>query len=92
MSVIISVISTLLFTTLSSVATYLKFQQKAGKYFLGTVLEVVVYIIALLTLLYLFEQKDYVYMFGLLIMYIDARVFSGNLDKTLKKDDTDGNS
>lgn len=92
MSIFISVISVLLFTTLSSVATYLKFQQKVNKYFLGIILEITVYIIALLALLYLFEQNNYILMFVTLIMYIDARVFSGNLDKTLKKDDIDGNS
>lgn len=92
MSIFMFVISIFLFTILSSIATYLKFQQKAGKYFLGIALEVVVYIIALASLLYLFEQNSYILMFGTLIMYIDARVFSGNLDKTLKKDDTDGNS
>ena len=92
MSIFIFVISILLFTILSSIATYLKFQQKAGKYFLGIALEITVYVIALLALLYLFEQNNYILMFVTLIMYIDARVFSGNLDKTLKKDDTDGNS
>lgn len=92
MSIFIFVISILLFTILSSIATYLKFQQKAGKYFLGIALEITVYVIALLALLYLFEQNNYILMFVTLIMYIDARVFSGNLDKTLKKDDIDGNS
>lgn len=92
MSIFIFAISVLLFTTLSSVATYLKFQQKASKYFLGTVIEIAVYTIVLITLSYLLEQNNYILMFTALIMYIDARVFSGNLDKTLKKDDTDGNS